>query len=249
MKDILISALAIIVLVAPVSVRSNESASDKANDVFVANEGASGTDTNLESLPLRALVVPSFDISGFKLGMSLNEANRVAKKQGFQAGFRTTNYSFEGRALLIANNRLSKKLAFPAFVPETSNVEAKGERKVRIDWLPTAQGIRITRLSYNVPTEGNNKESIVAQLVAKYGKPTKTDENGSSGTVTMRWCSAGETDCSWFGNQLPMMEASVSSSSLGLGLSEGHAIENANERAIAARADELSRGNAKPLSF
>lgn len=201
-------------------------------------------DTQLELSSLAVGDIRTFDISGFKLGMSLKEANRVARKSGYQRmplrGHR--NFSFEGRARLKANYSLSQKLPIPRFVQEDSGAIASGGRKLIIDWLPTAQGIRIHKLSYEAPTEGNDPATILAQLEQKYGPATTRRGN------ELTWCSGNIRDCSGFVTEKPKMVASVGAK-LRIHIHGGTLAEERNEQAIKARAAQLASSQARPVSF
>lgn len=220
---------------------------------FADREDGATVDTHLGAQAVRPGDVSTFDVADLRLGMSVKEANRVAFRQGFRSdigGHR--NLSFEGRAWLIANNSLPTNQQADAFkmqAPEHSRALHSDGENLRINWLPTAAGARLHQLVYNSPNRGNERDKIVAQLISKYGKPSyQKDQKNGFNTYTMAWCSKADLRC-WEQATLPMMRADVSDASFSLVIFGGSNAEDANAKAIDARAAQLRGRGASPVRF
>lgn len=218
---------------------------------FAEREDGATVDTQLATQTVRLGEITTFDLAGLRLGMSVKEANRVASRQGFRSdigGHR--NLSFEGRAWLIANNSLPTNQQSDAFRmqgPEHSRALHSDGSTLRINWLPLPGGARLHQLVYNSPNRGNERDKIVAQLVTKYGKPSyQKDLKNGFNTYTMAWCSKADPRC-WEQATLPMMRADVNDATFSLVLFGGSNAEDANAKAIEARAAQLRARGASPI--
>lgn len=133
----------------------------------------------------------TFELYGFRLGMSVREADRNARRLHLRfSGGDATSPSFDGRVAVRAAGLLgtgSPKV--PRVLLRTSMADANGNHYL-LQFLPMEAGATLSLIAYVGSSEGNSPADYMAALQNKYGKPTSKDLGASR--LSARWCSKGD---------------------------------------------------------
>lgn len=133
----------------------------------------------------------TFELLGFRLGMSVREADRNAKRLGLRFnGGNLTSPSFDGRVKVQAGTLLGRNAgAVPRVLERTSMVDADGHHYL-LQFLPMEAGATLASITYIGSWDGNSPAQYLTAMQNKFGKPTSKFTDASS--MNARWCSKGD---------------------------------------------------------
>ncbi len=152
-------------------------------DMFPASAFSEDTsDTNLEAKTLFVRRPDTFDIRGFKLGMSPKEAFRVANKAGFRRRWNDTYMttgSFDLEATRIANYQLNKPISdHSKTYAHIVTAAGRDGSSIQLTFTLEPAGPRLSTIGYSAKADGMTKEQFTAAITKKYGA---ADLNSGSG--------------------------------------------------------------------
>ncbi|RYY18159.1 MAG: hypothetical protein EON55_00170 [Alphaproteobacteria bacterium] len=174
------------------------------------------SDSNLDRLPVVRRRVESFDILGFRLGMSPREVGRIAHRQGVRRQ-PTTIYavtgSFELEATRLANAQLDEQVARHSrnYLRNTGGVTRDGT-SVSFTFTLQPSGPKLSGIDYKAKRNGVPDQELVASLERKYGPhdARTSDYVWSNGASTVAGRNAGATLFVNFGGPTVDMKLSAS---------------------------------------
>lgn len=148
-------------------------------------------ETSMAAMPIVAGDPATFELFGFKLGMSVREADRNARRRHLRFnGNNGTNPSFGGRVAIAAATLLGRKPPkVPRVLGQSSMIDADGARYA-LQFLPMEAGATLVSIAYFGTLQGNSPAQYLAALQQKFGKPTHRSAN--SDRFDARWCSKGD---------------------------------------------------------
>lgn len=150
-------------------------ADEASNDnlLGVSDESFDTFDTNLGDRPFDPNDVLSFEVRGFKLGMSPREVRRIARREGFKASIAPlTSADWDYRVTKAANETLSRKLADSSKRIWTGqNGTDDSGNFVSLRSSITKAGSLVTSISYEFVSEGQTRAEIQQAVIEKYGSP------------------------------------------------------------------------------
>jgi hypothetical protein len=131
------------------------------------------SDSAIEQTPLMPRRVETFDVLGYKLGMSPREALRISGKKGVYRKWNSTfltSGSFEVEAARIANYQLNRPVeaSSKSQVKVASGVTMDGS-SIYLTFTLEPTGPKLSNIEYTAKRNGSTEEKIVADLVRKYG--------------------------------------------------------------------------------
>ncbi|QXQ06133.1 hypothetical protein KX816_18420 [Sphingosinicellaceae bacterium] len=133
----------------------------------------------------------TFELYGFKLGMSVREADRNARRLHLRFnGGDFTSPSFDGRVAVRAAALLGRPIPkVPRVLSRTSMADAEGNHYL-LEFLPMEAGASVSSITYSGSRQGESPSEFLAALQAKYGKPTS--KYAGVDNLEARWCSNGD---------------------------------------------------------
>ena len=153
----------------------------------------------------------TFDVSGFKLGMSPADVQRVASAAHLLAsdGHRRLPFDSDRHGTRGADFKLNVARAAalrlgqprpsgPTVVSEVLLYGPTGE-KYYVDFLPMESGPQLSTVLLIASSKGNTPKSFLDAVVAKYGKPPQAQVGVDR--FFAKWCSRGFATCDdgpWF---------------------------------------------------
>ncbi|MGN7161451.1 hypothetical protein [Sphingomonas sp. SAFR-052] len=148
----------------------------------------------------------TFDLAGFRLGMTEAEAEDVLRRRGMTVTRRSRGQTFEDRVRKLVNLRGGRLGLAGGSVLATADLDDGMGGKIFIRMLAWPDGARIRGITY-LPPAGTDAAAWRSLLVTKYGRPAQdVDTIGSEG-LHAAWC--GQPSC--FGEgRLFRLSASVS---------------------------------------
>lgn len=184
---------------APEAARSGQSArGDTTEDGLIGvSELSSDTfDTNLANQPPLPGDVTSFDIRGFKLGMSPREVRRVARKERFRATVApTTSIGWDARVIEEANKGLSKKLRADPKSIWVGQIGADSlQNSIELRSTLTRAGSVVIKIEYRFRSESQTSEEIQAAAIKKYGQPCRNPNDVDKSSLYWGVCKSGYID-------------------------------------------------------
>lgn len=203
------------------------------------------SDTRLEGAPVAARRVETFDVRGFRLGMSPREAGRVAQRERFRrrwnSVFQTTG-SFELEATRLANQKLNRPIERSSKV-QLSKVQAfdAAGNEINLEFTLEPVGPRLSRLTYNAKLNGTTPAQAGAALVGRYGRPIE----GQPGTGHMSWKNSAEP----YDPTTPRLGAVIDEDSIMLFLDQSTNYGKEAYRRIEARASEIASSRGGGVRF
>jgi hypothetical protein len=201
------------------------------------------SDSALSTSSLRRNDVMSYDLLGFKLGMTPREVGRVGDKKRIRRvmGPSVTG-DFDLEATRIANRSLSRRVSDRS---KRQLAIAYGQLpdggRVQLDFALEQTGPKLSLMTYNTKPQGQSREQIRAALIAKYGQP-----DWDMG-YQMFWCN-GIPKCSG-GYDQPRFQVFMDDTQVMFTLNRGSAYTKRVDAALNARAAEIAGRNGKPLAF
>lgn len=204
--------------------------------------GDDPSDTALERVALAPRQIATFDLLGFKLGMSPREVGRVAsKRKVYQSRDPQLQGSFEVQATALANQSLSRPVSArsrsrPQFVYGIT----KDRGQVTFEFAPEASGPKLELISYTAPLNGQTKAQLQTALAAKYGAP----EVSSFGKLY--WCQGMRNCQSAPGDKLSVF---IGETTVDMALSRSVQYHDQVQAALKARASQIAAQKGKPVAF
>lgn len=145
-------------------------------------------ETSLASEPIVPNDVRSFDVRGFKLGMSPREIRRVARREGIKAKSLPIT-SLDWNATVTENANQSLGVRSPIRRTQIWREQSGGDRFGNSIFLKASLrregGSELTTIDYSFKAEGQTRDEIRSALIKKYGKPcTNTDTSMAWGVCS-----------------------------------------------------------------
>ena len=205
-----------------------------------------GFETSVGSTPVVAGDPVTFELFGFKLGMSVREADRNARRRHLRFnGGNGTGPTFEGRVSLAAANLLGRRIpTVPKVLESTSMIDAEGARYV-LRFLPMESGATLVSIGYFGSREGNSAAQYLAALEGRFGKPTHRSMGRDDFNV--RWCSKGDAVLALCDDR-PALSVDFGSD-VAIGLILGSRARRDLDRRIEAQAAAVAAAQRKAPSF
>ena len=168
-------------------------------------------DPGLASRPLVKGDLRTFDISGFRLGMSPVEVQQVAAAGHLMAsdGSRMVPFDPDRSGTRAADFKLNvaRAVALRLGRPRPNGptvvsgvlLYGQGGDKYYVDFLPMEAGPQLSSVMLIGSSKGNTPKSFLDAVVAKYGKPPQVQIGNDD--MFAKWCSRGFPNCDdgpWF---------------------------------------------------
>ncbi len=134
----------------------------------------------------------TFDLAGFRLGMTETEAERVLKERGMSVGRRTRGITFEDRVRQAVNLRGGRLPLKGDSVLDNADIDDGKGGKVMIRMFGWPDGARVRSVTYLVPA-GTDPAAWRTLLVSKYGPPSRDSGSIDREGLHARWC--GQAAC------------------------------------------------------
>ena len=203
------------------------------------------SDTAIESTPLVARRVASFDIRGFRLGMSPREVGRIGDRQRFRRRWNDlllTSGTFEVEAARVANFRLNRP------VEKTSKVQLKASQgidpdgnEVKLEFTLEPTGPKLSRIEYRARLDGTTASQAFDALSRRYGPPNDRNDDG----IQRSWSNArGPVD-----NSSPSLVAIVDGGRMALTLTQSVDYEQAAKKRLDDRAQAIAAARGGGVRF
>jgi len=203
------------------------------------------SDTALERAAILPRRVETFDVRGFKLGMSPREAGRIARRERFRrrwnSVFQTTG-TFELEAARLANQKLNRPVERSS-KSQLSKVQAfdPAGNEVNVEFTLEPSGPRLSRLTYNAKLDGGTPVQAGNALVKRYGVATA----GQPGPGHMSWKNSSRA----YDLASPSLGAVIDDDSIMLFLDQSVDYRKEAFRRMEARAVELAASKGGGLRF
>lgn len=134
----------------------------------------------------------TFDLAGFRLGMTEAEAERVLKDRGLTVRRRTRAETFEDRVRKLVNLRGGQLPMKGGGVLDNADLDDGEGGRISIRMFGWPDGARIRGITYVVPA-GTDPAAWRTLLVGKYGAPSRDGDSVDGEGLHARWC--GQTAC------------------------------------------------------
>lgn len=134
----------------------------------------------------------TFDLAGFRLGMSEAEAERVLKERGMTVRRRTRAITFEDRVRQAVNLRGGRLPLKGGSILDNADIDDGKGGRIMIRMFGWPDGARIRSITYLVPV-GTDPAAWRTQLLAKYGPPSRDSGSIDGEGLHARWC--GQAAC------------------------------------------------------
>lgn len=134
----------------------------------------------------------TFDLAGFRLGMTEVEAERVLKELGMTVRRRTRAVTFEDRVRQAVNLRGGRLPLKGGSVLDDADIDDGRGGRIMIRMFGWPDGARIRSITYFVPA-GTDNAAWRTLLVGKYGPPAKDSDSIDGEGLHAQWC--GRTAC------------------------------------------------------
>lgn len=144
----------------------------------------------------------TFAVAGARLGMTPAEAAAALSGSGYSREAQTLGPGWNARIayLLLVNRSLH--------IPGSDRVVStehyrKGEESVRIEYIPTPQGARVSLIRYSIGFRAIDAGAFTGAVHGRYGPPTRPSDS------QIMYCSAGEIACTPLGYPTATQEPNV----------------------------------------
>ncbi len=134
----------------------------------------------------------TFDLAGFRLGMTEAEIERNLKERGMTVRRRTRVDTFEDRVRKLVNLRGGRLPLKGGSVLDNADIDDGKGGKVMIYMLGWPDGARVRGVAY-LPPAGTDPSAWRSLLVGKYGAPSRDSDGVEGEGVHARWC--GQASC------------------------------------------------------
>lgn len=129
----------------------------------------------------------TFDLAGFRLGMTEAEAERVLKEREMTVRRRTRTDTFEDRVRKTANLRGGRLPLRGGNVLDSADIDDGKGGKVMISMLVWPEGARVRGITY-LPSAGTDPSAWRSLLIGKYGPPARDSDMVDGDGLHARWC-------------------------------------------------------------
>ena len=134
----------------------------------------------------------TFDLAGFRLGMTEAEVERNLKERGMTVRRGTRAETFDDRVRKLVNLRGGRLSLTGGSVLDDAVIEDGKGGKVMIRMLGWPDGARIRSVTY-LPPVGTDPGAWRSLLVGKYGAPARDSDSIDGEGLHARWC--GQAAC------------------------------------------------------
>jgi hypothetical protein len=134
----------------------------------------------------------TFDLAGFRLGMTEAEVERTLKERGMTVRRGTRAETFEDRVRKLVNLRGGRMPLKGGSVLDDAAIEDGKGGKVMIRMLGWPDGARIRSVTY-LPPVGTDPGAWRSLLVGEYGAPARDSDSIDGEGLHARWC--GQAAC------------------------------------------------------
>lgn len=202
------------------------------------------TDSRLENGTIALRKVETFDVLGFRLGMTPREVARVAGRQHFRRGPNDvvdTTGSFEVEATALANQQLNRPTTARSrtYLLRTEGSTPDGSH-IALTFTLEPSGPRLSLIQYRARLNGMTKAQFAAALVKKYGPYLP-------GGGSFVWVNPPATLGVWYPS--PSLFGIVSESSASLDLSAAQKYRDEMKRRLEARAQQIAASKGSGVRF
>lgn len=129
----------------------------------------------------------TFDLAGFRLGMTEAEAEHVLQQRGLTVRRRTRGKTFEDRVRDLVNLRGGRAAPKGGSVLDTAEMDDGKGGRVLIQMLAWPDGARVRGITYLAPA-GTDATAWRSLLVGKYGHPSRDSGSVDEDGLHARWC-------------------------------------------------------------
>ncbi|MHC9419170.1 hypothetical protein ACYZX9_11315 [Sphingomonas citri] len=140
----------------------------------------------------------TFDLAGFRLGMSEAEVERVLRSRGMTVRRRARGSTFEDNVRGLVNVRGGRLPLQGEKVLESAEFDDGKGGKVMLRMLPWPDGARVRGVVY-LPPAGTKPASWRALLVERFGAPARDSDRIDGEGLHAAWC--GQSSCSGEGGR------------------------------------------------
>ena len=134
----------------------------------------------------------TFDLAGFRLGMTEAEAERVLQMRGMTVRRRTRADTFEDRVRKAANLRGGRLPLKGGSVLDNADIDDGKGGRIMIRMLAWPSGARIRGMTY-LPPPGTDPAAWRSLLITRYGAPARDSDSIDGEGLHARWC--GQAAC------------------------------------------------------
>lgn len=161
---------------------------------LVAAQASSAGQTGVtSSAPATTKGSPAtFDLAGFRLGMSEADIERVIRERGMTVRRRTRATTFEDRVRGLVNVRGGRMALKGGSVLDNADLDDGKGGRVAIRMTGWPDGARIRSVSYIVPA-GTEPAAWQTLLTGKYGPPSRDSGRINGEGLHASWC--GQAAC------------------------------------------------------
>ena len=185
------------------------------------------------------------DVAGVRPGMSAGEAASTLKGAGWRV---ETFPGLDWKVSVEREAARQRNKQWDNFPPKNGveTIQAhKGDEEIIALLKASPSGSIVNQVGYSAPMAGRTGEQVRAQMVQRYGQPSKQSPAGAP-LLEMTWCTGGE-NCRQFATAKPSLLVKEDVyHKLIISMSEGGDAEKARQAQLLAAA---SGGAAPKLSF
>ncbi|WP_128082067.1 hypothetical protein [Sphingomonas sp. Ant20] len=137
-------------------------------------------------------VPATFDLGGFRLGMTEEEAQRVLKARGMTVRRSSRTDTFDDRVRKLVNMRGGRRPLRGDSVLDSADIDDGRGGRIMIRMLGWPEGARIRGVTY-LPPAGTDPAKWRSLLADKYGMHSKDSGAVDGDGLHARWC--GQAAC------------------------------------------------------
>lgn len=163
----------------------------------------------------------TFDLSGFRLGMSESDVERVMRERGMKVVRRLRTKTFEDVVRGLVNVRGGHLTMEGGSVLDSAELDDGKGGRVMLRLLAWPDGARVREVTY-LPPAGTDAAPWRSLLVGRFGEPSR--DSGAIGSEGLHavWC--GQANCSGEGGRFRLVaDVNVRGGSIALAQPEGTA--------------------------
>lgn len=140
----------------------------------------------------------TFDLAGFRLGMSEAEVEQVLQTRGMTVRRRARGTTFEDNVRGLVNVRGGRLPLKGEKVLESAEFDDGKGGKVMLRMLPWPDGARVRSVAY-LPPAGTDPAAWRTLLVERFGVPARDSDRINGEGLRAAWC--GQASCSGEGTR------------------------------------------------
>lgn len=201
------------------------------------------SDSALERVAVVPRRVATFDVLGFRLGMTPREFSRVSRRQKV---YRAADPSFAGSFEVEAARLTNEKLNRPVMKRSKSNLvravgNARGKGQLSFDFTLEPTGPKLSKLYYALKTNGQTKAQIESALAAKYGPFDRAQDGALYWCASMKGCQFVEKE--------DRLRVWIGDNSMSMQLYRSFDYLDRAKATLVARANQIAAQAGKPVAF